>query len=241
MQSASFDLEPLTARLEAMADAKYRDFHASLVPDMRVRFLGVRVPALRAIAKELLRGDWRGFLEASRESALYELRLLHAFVLGGAKCPIGEKIALADAFLPYVDNWAVCDGLCASFKPRAGEREALFPFALACADSDIEFRKRFGLVMLFSCFAEDPWAGQTLAAYRRFAHPGYYARMGAAWGLATLWLTQRDAALAILEDGVWDDFTHNKAIQKLRESWRVSDADKALLATLRRKAARRHE
>ena len=241
MQSVSFELAPLVARLEGMADAKYRDFHSSLVPGMGVRLLGVRVPQLRAIARELLRGDWRGFLEASRCADLYELRLLHAFVLGGAKCPIEEKIALTDAFLPHVENWAVCDGLCSTFKPRAGDREALFPFVLACADSEVEFRKRFGLVMLFSYFAEGPWGDATVAAYRRFAHPGYYARMGAAWGLATLWLSRREAALAILKDGVWDAFTHNKAIQKLRESYRVSDEDKALVQTLRRKAVKSDE
>ncbi len=235
------DMAALVRRLEGLADAKYREFHRSLVPDMTVGFLGVRVPALRAVAREILRGDWRGFLEASRDCPLYEARLLYAFVLGGAKCPIEEKIALADAFLPRVDNWAVCDGLCSAFKPRAGEREALFPFAVACAESDVEFRKRFGLVMLMEYFADAPWAGATLAVYRRFSHPGYYARMGAAWGLATLWLKQRPAALALLQDGVWDDFTHNKAIQKLRESDRISAEDKALVATLRRKAAKPRE
>ena len=240
MQTA-YDISALISRLEGLADAKYRDFHASLVPDMRMGFLGVRVPALRGIAKEILRGDWRGFLEASRTYPLYEVRLLHAYVLGGAKCPIGEKIRLTEAFLPMVDNWAVCDGLCSTLKPKESEQKALFPFVAQCADSDIEFRKRFGLVMLMSCFGDDPWGDKTMAVYRRFSHPGYYARMGAAWGLATLWLKQRESALAILEDGVWDEWTHNKAIQKLRESWRISDGDKALALSLRRKAAKTGE
>ena len=240
MQTA-YDMPALVSRLEGLADAKYRSFHAGLVPDMSTGFLGVRVPALRAMAKELLRGDWRAFLEASRDYPLYEIRLLHAFVLGGAKCPIEEKIRLTEAFLPHVDNWAVCDGLCSTFKPRAGEREALFAFAADCAQSEIEFRKRFGLVMLMSYFGDDPWGERTMAIYRDFSHPGYYARMGAAWGLATLWLKQRAAALSILEDGVWDEWTHNKAIQKLRESLRVPDEDKALAMSLRRKAAKSHE
>ncbi len=236
-----YDMPVLVQRLEGLADGKYRDFHASLVPDMATGFLGVRVPALRAISKEILRGDWRAFLEASRAYPLYEARLLHAYVLGGARCPIEEKLELVDAFLPMVDNWAVCDGLCSAFKPRTGEREALFPFVVRCADSDIEFRKRFGLVMLMSYFGDDPFGGETMAVYRRFAHPGYYARMGAAWGLATLWLKQRDAALAILRDGAWDEWTHNKAIQKLKESWRISGEDKSLAQGLRRKAAKSHE
>lgn len=241
MQNAPFDMEALVARLEGLADAPYRALTDTLVPGAGELALGVRVPKLRALAKELLAGDWRAFLQASLGHPLYEVRLLHAYVLGGARCPIDEKLALTDAFLPYIDNWAVCDGLCASFKPKRGEEDALFDFVLNCAASGLEFRKRFGLVMLMSHFHDAPFAERTMAAYRAFAHDGYYARMGAAWGLATLYLYQREAALAILKDGIWDDFTHNKAIQKLRESYRVSDEDKQMLLTLRRKAAKDRE
>ena len=84
-------------------------------------------------------------------------------------------------------------------------------------------------------FNNEPYLREVMAIYRNFKHEGYYARMGAAWGLATLWLYDRDSALAILTENLWDDFTHNKAIQKLRESYRVSEDDKALALGLRRK------
>ena len=229
-----YDIDALTGRLEALADPDYRAFNEGLVPGAEARSLGVRLPQLRAIAGEILRSDWRGFLQASRTAELFELKMLHGIVLGGAKCEIGEKIALTDAFLPQVDNWAVCDALCSSFKPRAKDREALFGFLLGCADSPAEFRRRFGLVMMMSRYRDDPYAERVLAAYRRFRHEGYYARMGAAWGLATLFPYRREGVLEILRDGVLDDFTHARAIQKIRESYRVSDADKALAASLRR-------
>ena len=231
---SQFDTAALMARLRAEADPKYADFNGSLIPGVSGGVLGVRVPVLRSIARELLKGDWRAFLEASREEPLHEMRMLHGMVLGGARCDIGEKLALTETFLPHIDNWAVCDGFCSSFKPRAGEHEALFTRCVECADSPIEFRKRFGLVMLMSRFHEPPYIGGTMAAYRRFEHEGYYARMGAAWGLATLWLYAREDALAILREDLWDDFTHNKAIQKLCESYRVTDGDKALAQSLRR-------
>ena len=107
-----------------------------------------------------------------------------------------------------------------------------------CAASDEEFRKRFGLVMMMNRYREDEYAPAVLAAYRGFSHPGYYARMGAAWGLATLFLFQREGVLEILKSGVLDEFTHNKAIQKARESYRVSDEDKRMLAGLRRPVPR---
>ena len=233
---STYDLTPLLARLEGLRDEKYAAFSAGLVPGLDGRALGVRMPALRGIAREIVRSeDWRDFLEASRNRTLYELRMLHAMVLGGARSPVAEKIALTDAFLPTVDNWAVCDALCSSFKPKKSELDPLFPFVCACAESDAEFRVRFGLVMMMDYYRESPYIERVMAVYRGFRHEGYYARMGAAWGLATLWLFAREEALAILRDGLWDDFTHNRAIQKLRESLRVSDADKALALSLKRR------
>ena len=232
---STYDLAPLLEQLTALGDAKYAAFNASLVPGSNAA-LGVRMPALRTIAKMIVRSDdWQAFLEVSRDHDLYEIGMLHAMVLGGAKCPIDEKIALTDVFLPHVDNWAVCDALCSSFKPKSSDLEALFPFVRACAGSDIEFRKRFGLVMMMDYYRQEPYLRQVMAAYRAFHHEGYYARMGAAWGLATLWLYAREDALNILTGNLWDDFTHNRAIQKLRESYRVSDADKSLVQSLRRK------
>lgn len=231
-----YDINALVERLRGLADPQYAAFSEGLIPGAAHTSLGVRTPQLRAAAREILRGDdWCEFLEASRDHPILEIRMLHGFVLGGARCPIGEKLGLTDRFLPFVDNWAVCDGFCASFKPRKDEREQTFAFACRCAASDVEFRKRFGLVLLMSRFREPPYLEGTMAVYRSFRHDGYYARMGAAWGLATLWLSARDAALAILKDGCWDDFTHNKAIQKLCESYRVSPEDKALVRSMRRR------
>ncbi len=229
-----YDIDALIRRLEALASPDYRAFSEGLIPGAENTSLGVRFPQMRSIAREIRKGDWRGFLESSRDATLFELKSLHGIVLGSAKCDIEEKIRLADAFLPYVDNWSVCDTLCSSFKPRADERGPLFDFVEACAASPAEFRKRFGLVMMMDYYRDDPYAERVMAAYRRFRHEGYYARMGAAWGLATLFLFQRDRVLEILRDGVLDDFTHGKAIQKIRESYRVSEADKALAAGLRR-------
>ena len=232
----AYDLDALMARLAALADADYRRFNEKLIPGAEGASLGVRTPELRVIAREIARGgEWRDFLEASRTCDTHEARLLHAMVLGAARCPVAERIALIDAFLPHVDNWAVCDALCAGLKPKRDDMAALFAFARECARSGEEFRKRFGLVLLMSRFAREDTLDEVMAVYRDFAHPGYYARMGAAWGLATLYLSRREAALAILRDGVWDARTHNMAIRKLIESCRVDAADKAALRALRRR------
>ena len=234
MQSTVFDLQSLLSRLEALGEEKYRRFNEGLIPGAENTSLGVRLPALRAIARELLRQNWRGFLDVSADHPIHEIRMLHGMVLGGAKCDIDEKLQRADAFLPQVSNWAICDTFCASFKPRPAEMAPLFDFVRLCAASDAEFRKRFGLVMMMNYFRDDPWIDRVLEAYRAFSHDGYYARMGAAWGLATLFAFHRDQVLALIQENRLDDFTHNMAIRKMIESYRVSDGDKQMLRALRR-------
>ena len=230
-----YDMEALTQRLTALSDAGYAAFHRGLIPDSSCQVVGVRMPALRAVAKDIRTApDWRDFLESSRSHPIYEMRMLHAMVLGSAQCPVDEKLRLMDALLPHIDNWAVCDGLVTSFKPRASEREAVYEYAKACAASDAAFKKRFGLVMLMSRFRDAPFLPGVMAVYRSFRHEAYYARMAAAWGLVTLWPDAREDCLSILEENLWDPFTHNKAIQKLLESDRISEQDKALARSLRR-------
>ena len=233
---AGYDPGPLIRQLEALSDKDYAALNQTLSPTAKGRFIGVRVPRQRAIAKKLAASeDWRDFLEASRDADIFELKMLHAMVLGYAKCDIGERLTYIDAFLPHIDDWAQCDTLCSTLKPAAKDREAAYRHALGCARSDEEFRKRYGLVLLMSRFHDAPCIDGTMQVYRDFHHNGYYARMGAAWGLATLWLHARGACLEILKENLWDPFTHNKAIQKLCESYRISDEDKALARSLRRK------
>lgn len=230
-----FDIDSLIALLKSQSDEKYRRFNESLIPGAEDTSLGVRMPALRSIAKEILKDDPYGFLNAGLSRPIHEIRLLHGIVLGGLKCSINDKIALTERFLPHINNWAVCDTFCSSFKPCPSEKKILFSFLKECAESNEEYRKRFGLVMMMNYYHDDEWIDSVLEVYRKFNHEGYYARMAAAWGLATLYVYCPESILQILRDNHYDDFTHNKAIQKMIESYRISDKDKEMLRTLRRK------
>ena len=150
VQDIPFDMESLVQELSGLADPEYRDFNTALIPGVSTPSLGIRVPVLRELGRRLMRSDWQSFLDKSRHYPLFEVQMLHAIVLGGARRPIDEKIPLLDAFLPVVDNWAVCDTLCNSLKPKPADKDALFRFVCICADSGQEFRKRFGLVMMMN-------------------------------------------------------------------------------------------
>lgn len=229
-----YNIDSLVARLKGMADEKYRKFNEGLIPGTENTSLGVRLPMLRALAKEILREDWLSFLDASRSHPVFEARMLHGIVLGSAKCGIEERIDLIEAFLPFINNWAVCDTFCSTVKPSPADKEIFFPFVCRCAASDMEYRKRFGLVMMIQYYREDRWADDVFCAYSGFRHEGYYARMAAAWGLATLYIFHKDRVLEIIRSNTLDRFTHNKAIQKMIESYRISDEDKQMLRALRR-------
>ena len=229
-----YDLHPLLRELEARADERYRSFNESLTPGAENRSIGVRMPVLRATARAILRDDPEDFLTASLNSGVHELRLLHAIVLAQYKCAFEDRIARLAAFVPTIDNWAVCDTLCNDLKPRPEQLDALLDFIRECLNSGREFEVRFGCVMLMLYYHGDDRIDETLRLYAGFRHDGYYARMGAAWGLSMLFVFQRAQTLHFLQTDALDRFTHNTAIRKCIESRQIADSDKRLLRALRR-------
>lgn len=229
-----YDLQPLLCELEAHADEHYRCFNESLTPGVENRSIGVRMPALRAMVRTILREDPEGFLDASLNSDVHELCLLHAIVLAQYKCPFEDRIARLAAFVPTIDNWAVCDTLCNDLKPRPEQLDALLDFIRRCLNSGREFEVRFGCVMLMLYYHDDDRIDETLRLYAGFRHDGYYAQMGVAWGLSMLFVFQRAQTLSFLQTDVLDPFTHNTAIRKCIESRQIDASDKQLLRALRR-------
>ena len=228
------DLQPLLNELSARADERYRRFNESLTPGTENRSIGVRMPVLRAMARTILRKDPEGFLDASLTSDVHELRLLHAIVLAQYKCSFETRLMRLAAFVPTIDNWAVCDTLCNDLKPLPEHLDDLLGFLRRCLSSGREFEVRFGYVMLMLYYHDDDRINETLRLYADFRHEGYYAQMGAAWGLSMLFVFQREQTLHFLQTDALDRFTHNTAIRKCVESRQITDSDKRLLRTLRR-------
>lgn len=220
-------------RLFATQDTGYRDFTIKLTPGVDPdSFIGVRLPALRALAKEL-----RGTEEASRFLAelphtyLDEYHL-HSFLLSGMK-DFDEAIAAAERYLPYIDNWAVCDSLRLHACDKAPER--ILPYVDRWLKSEHPYTIRFGIKCLMDLFLGDRFSTvypDKIAAVRSGE---YYVNMMIAWYFATALAKQYDAVLPYLEEHRLDKWTHNKTIQKAVESYRVTDEHKAYLKTLKQK------
>lgn len=228
------DHENWVLALEAQAsDAKFSSFQEKLIPGVR-DVIGVRVPAIRQIAKEILKGDWRGFLDMD-DHRYHELNMLQAIVIAGAKCDTDERFRLIERFLPHVTNWAVNDALAMDMKCARRERAAFWAFAEPLLQAEHEYTVRFAIVMMLDHFLCDAYIERVLWALLSVTREEYYVRMALAWAYSGCFVEFADLTMPLFERGAINDkWVHNKAIQKTKESFRVTDAVKARLVKLKR-------
>lgn len=219
-------------RLVALRDEKYQKFHSGLCPGTE-NIIGVRTPEVRKLAREILRGDYEKFL-AEVQNEYYEETLLEGFVIAGAKVPLMDKLVLTERFVPKIDNWAVCDMVCGSFKFRPEELGKVWEFIMQYRRSEREFELRFMLVMMMDYFLTDGHIARVLEIANAVKSEAYYVEMAQAWLIATAFAKQREKTLAFLKQNELLNWVQNKAIQKIRESYRVSAKDKKLVLEYRR-------
>lgn len=217
-------------RLCALTDKKYRDFTARLLPP-NCPVMGVRLPELRKLAKEIAAGDWRAFL-ADPPHKMFEETMLHGMVIGYIKTDDEERLKQIAAFIPLIDNWSVCDSFCSGLKftLKAGERiwEFLQPY-LYSAD---EFEARFGIVMLLQYFTDESNIDRTLQALGKIRPCGYYAKMAAAWAISMCYVKAPEKTYEFLNGYNSDDFIFQKSLQKIIESKQPNSAQKAAVRKL---------
>ena len=216
--------------LFSQQDSAYRDFTLPLIsainPDT---FIGVRLPIIKKYAKELTPDDREAFL-ASLPHRYHEENILHAFILSSIK-DYGAFIDKVNAFLPYVTNWSVCDTLCN--KHLTKHREELLPEIYVWLQSDEAYRVRYAVKCLMNYYLGDDFSPEHIEKVRAVKLDDYYVRMMIAWYLATGLAKNYNDFIKPIEERWFDGFTHNKAIQKAIESYRVSEEHKVYLKTLK--------
>ena len=227
-------LTEIQKRLFELQDIKYRDFQAKLIPTVRAeRIIGVRTPELKKYAKELSGTAEADEFLKSLPHEYFDEAQLHAFIISGIKDFL-KCVEEVQSFLPYIDNWATCDQL--SPKVFKKHLQELLPFIDGWLGSDRTYTVRFGIGMLMQHFLDDDFDIRYPERIAEIRSEEYYINMMTAWYFATALTKQYDAVLPFIEEGRLDTWTHNKAIQKAAESFRVPEERKAYLKTLRRKA-----
>lgn len=217
--------------LFSMQDIPYREFQARLIPGYAPdNMIGVRTPALRRFARELLKsGEAAGFL-SDLPHRYFDENQLHAFLISEMKDYRSVLDAL-ERFLPYVDNWATCDQLSPKvFRKHPAE---LIHEISRWMGSDHTYTIRFGIRMLMQYYLNEQFRPEYLEWTAAVQSGEYYVNMMRAWYFATALAMQYDAALPYLEQQKLDAWTHSKTIRKAIESFRITDAQKQHLRSLR--------
>ena len=241
-QGKGMRMADIAHELAALADPTYREFQAKLVPNIDpATVLGVRTPALRAYARTFARtreSEARAFMVALPH-ALYEENNLHGELIGLIARTPDEAFGMLDAFLPHVDNWATCDLIrVPAFKrdlPAVLDRIRQWTADRWAGEPTPEYMVRFGVVQLMSLFLDEAFSPDQLDIVVRIDRPEYYINMARAWYFSYAIVKQPEATMPLFERRpiALDAWTHNKSLQKARESRRVSPDQKAYLQSLK--------
>ncbi|MCD7980248.1 MAG: DNA alkylation repair protein, partial [Fusobacterium sp.] len=218
--------------LKKMQDEKYREFHNKII-GAEVEVIGLRSPIVKDIAKKIAKGDWEGFL-AQKKGKYYEETTLRGQVIGFAKADKETIKKYIERYIDEIDNWGICATFIGNLKIIKKEKEYFYPMVKRMAESEEQWKIRFGLITLMSCYIEKEYINEIFRICSRVKNKEYYVQMGQAWLISTLFIKFRDETLEYLKDNSLDKWTQNKAIQKIRESFRVSEEDKELVKSLKK-------
>ena len=217
-------METFTSELLELKDEKYRIFTQKLIPNIPLEnVIGVRIPALRTLVKKLHKEkneECSVFLSELPHKYLDE-NMLHSFLICQLK-DFNEVIILTEKFLPYVDNWAVCD----SFAPKVFSKhlDILLPKIKKWISSSHTYTVRYAIGLLLQYYLDDAFKEEYLKLVANIKSDEYYINMMIAWFFAESLAKQKDTTLPFLQNKILEKWTHNKAIQKAIESRRI-DAD----------------
>lgn len=221
--------ERIRQKLISLSEKKYKDFSAALVPNCG-EMLGVRIPLLRKLAAEIALTD--GISALDGEDIYFEEVMLRGFVIGNLRVNTEEKLRLVTEFVPLINNWSVCDSFCTSLKFTNKNKERVWEFIQPYCVSEKEFYERFGAVMLRGYFIDDEYIDRTLGLLAEIPTEKFYSSMAVAWAVSDCYVKFPEKTEKLILSSIFDNDTHNRAIRKICDSYRVQKSDKEFLKTL---------
>lgn len=223
--------DELREQLLELRDVPYREFHLRTCPQAQ-HVIGVRMPEQRKLAKQITKGDYWQFLDGFTPY-YYEEVIITGIVIATAPMGLSERLDYVAWFVPLINNWAICDCFCASFKFCDEDLPKVWDFITSYADSDEEYALRFMFVMILDHFLRPEYLDRVFNLLDQVKSSAHYVEMAKAWLVAELVIKFRDETFDYLMRDQLSKFAHNKAIQKACESYRVTDADKQTLRSMK--------
>lgn len=219
------------AQLLQMAEPEFCKFTQALSPDA-ANMLGIRIPALRAYAKEIAKTNPNAVFDNPSDEFM-EDTLLRGMVICHMKGIFAQKLKLMREYVPQILCWSVCDIFCADAKFVKTDLAKTWDFVIPYLSSQKEYEVRFGAVMLLNYFILPDKVDETLQELQKVRHDGYYAKMAVAWAYSVCCAKFPDKTIEFLKTHKFDNFIYKKSIQKSIESFRVSSENKEILRGMR--------
>ena len=223
-------------QLLKLVDKRYKELHSKLCPNTN-NILGVRVAVLRKYAKELIQQYEIKYLLQNIDNEYYEEIMLQGMIIGLSKeRDFNVMKNYIKDFVPKIDNWAVCDVFCAGLKITKKYKKDMWEFIQEYLKSDKEFYLRFSIVMILDFYIEEEYLQKDFEIFNNIKNDKYYVQMANAWAVSLCLIKYYDETIKYLKSKTCklDDFTYNKALQKARESFRITNEQKEELQKMKR-------
>ncbi|HGS8851467.1 TPA: DNA alkylation repair protein [Clostridioides difficile] len=230
------DYNELLEYMMSIQDIKYRDFNKKLIPGTE-NIIGIRVPNLRKLSKEISQGNWKEFLEVAEDTYYEEVRL-QGMIIGNINSNFEETLYYVKRFIPKIDNWSVCDGFCSGLKSMNKYKENMYDILKNYVYSKNPWEIRFALVMFLIYYVDDKHIKEIFEYCNNIQSEEYYVKMGMAWLLSICFIKCEEETFLYIKNNNLDDFTYNKTLQKIIESNRVDLEKKNIIRSMKRKTRR---
>lgn len=227
------EYEKLIEYLKEIGDEKYKNHQKKIIPGVE-NILGVQIPKLRVIAKGISLGNYTEFLNVL-ENKYFEEILIHGLIISYINVDYDTTLKYINDYLPKVNNWASCDIFCTKFKGVKNNKEEFLNFLKKCIETNKEYYIRFAVVMLKVMYIDEEHIVEVLSILDNIYHEDYYVKMAVAWTLCDCFIKFRNKSMVYFDSNKLDNFTYNKALQKIAESNRVDKDTKALIRRMKRK------
>lgn len=218
--------------LFTLQDLKYKEFHYKLLKNDDIDLIGIRTPILKEIAKKISKDNYLEFIKLNTHK-YYEEIIIHGLLIGYLKLPFNEVLKLIDEFLPFIDNWAVNDLTVSNLKIFKKNKQEGFKYINKLLNSNNPWYIRFGLVLLLTYYIDDDYIDLILDIVKNIKNEKYYVKMSCAWLISICYIKYPNKTLNLLKNKDLDNWTHNKTISKICDSYRVDKKDKDYLKTLK--------
>jgi len=223
--------EEFVTNLESFSDIKYRDFNSRLITT-KYKMLGIKIPVLRKIAKDILKGDYIEFLKVAKSNYFEEV-MIKGFVIAGFKdIQMLEKYFYS--YLDLIDNWSINDSFCNSLKIVNKNKDYFMNMVLKLINRGKEYHLRVGLIILLNFYIQKEYLKKIFGILDNINSDLYYVNMACAWLLCEVFTKYSDITLEYLENNKLNKFTINKTVSKIRDSYRVSKELKDYVLKFRR-------